>query len=117
VVEKMLIICINTLVTICYCLLPTVVSAQVLDKMDNDNNVMYKIKEGQVIKGSNTSLSMIKISHEALACECPTFNSHSWYVFTGTVEEDKLIVTDQDTICAVSQHKIHQLEKSCRTIV
>ena len=105
------------MLTMFYCYSPTVVCAQVQEKIDNDDNVMYRVKEGQVIKGSNTSLTMIKISHEALACECPTFNSHSWYVFTGTVEEDMLIVTDRDTVCAVSQHKIHQLETSCRATV
>ena len=88
-----------------------------MEKIDKENDVMYKIKEGQVIKGSNTSLTMIKISHEALACNCPPFNSHSWYVFTGTVEEDMLIVTDKDTVCAVSKHSIHTLERNCRAMV
>jgi len=103
--------------TTCYCLLPTVVSAQVMDKNDSHHDVMYTIKQGHVIKGSNSIVNKIKITHEALACHCPTFDSESWYVFTGVIEEDVLVVTDKDTACPASKHHIHKLETRCRALV
>ena len=77
------------------------------------------INESKVLKSSISSklqLNKLKLTEKAAACHCPTLNSQSWFVCTGTINEDVLIVDEIDMICATSDHHHKKLEEHCRQL-
>ena len=71
--------------------------------------------KSKVLKGSNSlHLSVLKLTEQAAACDCPALTSQSWYVFTGTAYDDVFIVSERDMACKASHHHVLKLESHCK---
>ena len=73
------------------------------------------INESRVVKKSNSShLTTVKLTEKASECDCITLNSQTWYVFTGTTNEDMLIINENDVVYEAPDHYQENLEKHCQ---
>lgn len=73
------------------------------------------INESKVLKGSvSSNLNKLKLTKSAAERNCPTLNSQSWYICTGTINEDMLIVSEKDMVCATSDNHQKKVENHCK---
>ena len=75
----------------------------------------YMINESKVLKGTNsTHLNLLKLTEGASACGCLTLKPQLWYICTGTIDENMLIVSENDMVYAASDHQEEKVERHCK---